>query len=138
MSEPVPPLTISEPKKKKKKFVNRPPAVKKPSEKNKKGKKGAGAGKESGFPIPLAFLYRDPRPSPRRNAAGDYSLGGGLGDEDAEGLPLKETPEQIREKKTLYSANMAQAGAFLTQLRYADARLALTKVKRKRILNPIT
>lgn len=136
MSEPaVPPLTV--PKKKKKKFVNRPPAVKKPTEKNKKGKKGGLVGKESGFPIPLSFLYRDPRPSPRRNAAGDYSLGGGLGDEDVEGLPLKETPEQIREKKTLYSANMAQAGAFLTQLRYADARMALTKVTKKKLLNPI-
>ena len=42
---------------------------------------------------------------------------------------MKETPEQIREKKTLYAANMAQSRAFLGQLRYADARFALNKVQ---------
>lgn len=120
-------------KPKKKKLVNRPPAVKKPSPggpNSKKNKKGAGVARESGFPIPLSFLYRDPRPSPRRNAGGgDYSQGGMLDDPDAEGLPIKDTPEQIREKKTLYAANMAQAQAFLSQLRYTDARIALNKVR---------
>lgn len=91
-----------------------------------KKKKATGGMNEGGwFPIPLSFLYRDPRPSPRRGGA-DYF--GQSADPDSEGLPVKETPEQMREKKTLYSANMAQAQAFLGQLRYSDARLALTKV----------
>ena len=111
--------------KKKKKLAGRPPVA--VAGKNGGKKKAAGGNEGGWFPIPLAFLYRDPRPSPRRGGA-DYF--GQPGDPDSEGLPLKETPEQLREKKTLYQANMAQAQAFLGQLRYNDARLALTKVRR--------
>lgn len=99
------------------------------------------------FPIPLAFLYRDPRPAAaRRNAAGGGGGRGGAGggggayggggtsndhwgETDADGMPVKETASQVREKKTLYTANMAQAQAFVNNYRFPDAMTALTKVR---------
>lgn len=134
-------------KKKKPLIVNRPPAVK---PKNRKVTAGiAGGGKKTikngdCFPIPLAFLYRDPRPTmARRLAAGAAGGGGGNGgapgsggagggdhwdEADSDGLPIKETAEQLREKKTLYAANMGQAQAFQNKYRFRDAESALTKV----------
>ena len=146
-----PPTTSAQPpsilKKKKKKplIVNRPPAVKPTAKDRRKGPNSKNAGKKAlnsdGFPIPLAFLYRDPRPKTmggRRAGGGsggaiDYSSGGATGDNwgdtDGDGLPMKETAEQVREKKTLYAANMAQAQAFQNNYRFQDARNALTKVR---------
>lgn len=136
-------------KKKKPAVISRPPAVK-PKNVRVGGAGGKIGGKKSShgaefFPIPLTFLYRDPRPNVgRRNAGGvssgvapgaggmDYGGGGSSGDQwtdtDGDGLPIKETAEQVREKKTLYSANMAQAQAFLNNYRFTDARSALNKV----------
>lgn len=139
-------------KKKKPLIVNRPPAVKPKTRKvNANIAAGVGAKKTTksgdGFPIPLAFLYRDPRPIlSRRLAGGGAGAGGGHGDvsgsgggggggggghwdeTDGDGLPIKETAEQLREKKTLYAANMAQAQAFQNNYRFRDAESALTKV----------
>lgn len=137
-------------KKKKKKTdptANRPPPVKTNNgrtvgagSKSKKSSHGADL-----FPIPLTFLYRDPRPNMGRRNAGAAAAGGGggggleyggggtsgdqWGETDGDGLPIKETAEQVREKKTLYSANMAQAQAFANNYRFQDAQTALTKVR---------
>jgi hypothetical protein len=46
-----------------------------------------------------------------------------------DGLIIKETAEQRREKKTLFAANMGQAQAFESRFRYHDADAAFTKVK---------
>lgn len=133
-------------KKKKPAVVNRPAPVDKPtaSKGGKGGKKKANSGAEQ-FPIPLTFLYRDPRPNAggRRGqgaaggggggAALDYGSGGASGDQwnemDGDGLPIKETAEQLREKKTLFTANMAQAQAFQNNYRFLDAQGALNKVR---------
>ena len=45
-----------------------------------------------------------------------------------DGLTIKETAEQRREKKTLFAANMGQAQAYDSRFRYHDADAAFTKV----------
>lgn len=142
--------TVQKVKKKKPLIVNRPPAVKPKNRKPIGSNVGVGGKKSMKnvdcFPIPLAFLYRDPRPTMIRRLAaaggggggggvggvGGASGGGGVGDHweetDGDGLPIKETAEQLREKKTLYAANMAQAQAFQNNYRFQDAQSALTKV----------
>lgn len=142
--------TVQKVKKKKPTIVNRPPAVKPRNRKPVGPSVGVGGKKTMKnvdcFPIPLAFLYRDPRPTMIRRlaaAAGNGGGGGGAGggasgggsdhweETDGDGLPIKETAEQLREKKTLYAANMAQAQAFQNNYRFTDASSALTKVKSK-------
>jgi hypothetical protein len=149
--------TAPKPKKKKPLIVNRPPAVK-PKNRKPIGCSSVGGKKlmknADCFPIPLAFLYRDPRPTMGRRLAaagggngvggvsgisgGASGGGGGVADHweetDGDGLPIKETAEQLREKKTLYAANMAQAQAFQNNYRFQDAQSALTKVN---LINPI-
>ncbi len=143
------PTSILKKKKKKPLIVNRPPAIKPTVKSRRTGPNGKNGGKKAlnnndGFPIPLAYLYRDPRPN-RRTGGGagggggsgsgaiDYGSGGASGDNwgetDGDGLPMKETAEQVREKKTLYAANMAQAQAFQNNYRFQDAQNALTKVR---------
>lgn len=135
-------------KKKKPAVVNKPPPVDKPIVNRSVGAGGKGGKKKSNqgaeqFPIPLTFLYRDPRPNAGRRGQGagggggggaalDYGSGGASGDQwhemDGDGLPIKETAEQLREKKTLFTANMAQAQAFQNNYRFQDAQGALNKV----------
>ena len=148
--------TVQKVKKKKPLIVNRPPAVKPRNRKPVGSSVGVGGKKTMKnvdcFPIPLAFLYRDPRPTMIRRLAaaagsggggGGGGVGGGAGggasggggdhweETDGDGLPIKETAEQLREKKTLYAANMAQAQAFQNNYKFTDASSALTKVKSK-------
>lgn len=102
------------------------------------GKGKAARSAPDGFPIPLAYLYRDPRPAMVRRqakaaaaAAGSDSAGQGgdhWTDTDGDGMPIKETTERQREKRTLYTANMAQAAAFEAKYRHGDARDACTRV----------
>lgn len=116
-----------------------PPAVKSPNKKtaaSKKlpaGKKGArNAAPSDGFPIPLSYLYRDPRPAIVRRqqqaAASAPDCQVSWSETDGDGMPIKETPERLREKKTLFTANMAQASAFEAKHRHGDARDACTRV----------
>ena len=141
------PPPVQKLKKKKPMIVNRPPAVKPKNRKPIGSSVGVGGKKvmknADCFPIPLAFLYRDPRPIMIRRLAAGGGVGGGVGgggasncagvgdhweETDGDGLPIKETAEQLREKKTLYAANMAQAQAFQNNYRFHDAQSALTKV----------
>ena len=121
---------------------NKPPIKKKATSTKKlpPGKKGArnAAHHTDGFPIPLSYLYRDPRPAivRRQQQAAVTSSSDGQAnwsETDQDGMPIKETPERIREKKTLYTANMAQANAFESKHRHGDARDACTRVSAPRI-----
>lgn len=96
-------------------------------------KKQSRDGQGNSFPIPLQFLYRDPRPAgvkgkPAANLQQVANQNSSQWDGD-EAANLTLTVEQIREKKTLYSANIAHGQCFAKCGRNCEAVVAFTKVR---------
>ncbi len=78
---------------------------------------------KDGFPIPLQFLYRDPRNVMLKRRGTDPEI-------DAEdGSNGGRMQERQREQRTLFAASMAAGRASFGQHRWTDAKRSFTKVK---------
>ena len=83
----------------------------------------AAARENRGFPIPLHYLYRDPRSHLMKRRGTDASIDVG------NGLNSSKHDERLREQRTLFCASMATGDAFYSQHRWNDALRSYTKVR---------
>ena len=83
----------------------------------------AAARENRGFPIPLHYLYRDPRSHLMKRRGTDAS------NDVGNGRNSSKHDERLREQRTLFCASMATGDAFYSQHRWNDALRSYTKVR---------